>query len=123
LRYFPWTQFNAELRYWQNYVGRPIAFSLFGQNRVYVGPVPDQVYTIDLDTVILPADLTNLADQDTIDDPYAGLVAFYAAHLAKYYEQSYGEAEIFLSQYKSQGQSVLTSVYTRRMPDPYSRPG
>ena len=23
LRYMPWTQFNAELRFWQNYIGRP----------------------------------------------------------------------------------------------------
>ncbi len=28
MRYMPWTQFNAELRFWQNYIGRPISFTL-----------------------------------------------------------------------------------------------
>ena len=120
LRYLPWTQFNAQLRYWQNYVGRPICFSIFGQSQIYVGPVPDQAYVIDLDTVILPTAMVNLSDTDTINDPYDTVVQFYAAHLAKYYEQSFGEAEIYLQQYKQKAQAVLTSTFTRRIPDPYS---
>ena len=31
LRYLPWSNFNAQLRFWQNYTGRPVAFSLYGQ--------------------------------------------------------------------------------------------
>ena len=122
LRYMPWTQFNAQLRYYQNYLGRPVAFSIFGQSQIYVGPVPDQAYVIDLDTVILPTVMVNLADEDTIIDPYDTVVQFFAAHLAKYYEQSFGEAEIYLQQYKQKTQSVLTSTFTRRIPDPYSTP-
>jgi hypothetical protein len=122
LRYLPWTQFNAQLRYWQNYVGTPVAFSIFGQSQIYVGPVPDQAYVIDLDTVILPTDMVNLTDTDTINAPYDTVVQFYAAHLAKYYEQSFGEAEIYLQQYKQKTQAVLTSTFTRRIPDPYSTP-
>ena len=122
LRYLPWTQFNAQLRYWQNNVSRPVAFSIFGQSQIYVGPVPDQAYVIDLDTVILPTTMVNLTDTDTINDPYDTVVQFYAAHLAKYYEQSFGEAEIYLQQYKQKTQAVLTSTFTRRIPDPYSTP-
>jgi hypothetical protein len=122
LRYMPWTQFNAQLRYYQNYIGRPVAFSIFGQSQIYVGPVPDQAYVIDLDTVILPTAMVNLSDQDTIIEPYDTVVQFFAAHLAKYYEQSFGEAEIYLQQYKQKTQSVLTSTFTRRIPDPYSTP-
>jgi hypothetical protein len=122
LRYLPWTQFNAQLRYWQNNVSRPVAFSIFGQSQIYVGPVPDQAYVIDLDTVILPTTMVNLSDTDTINDPYDTVVQFYAAHLAKYYEQSFGEAEIYLQQYKQKTQAVLTSTFTRRIPDPYSTP-
>lgn len=122
LRYLPWTDFNARLRYWQNYVGTPIAFSVYGQSTIYIGPIPDQSYTLDLDTVLLPVDLVNLSDVDTIDDPYTSPVKFYAAYTAKYYEQSFGEAEIYLGQYKQQVQAVQASVYTRRMPDPYSNP-
>jgi hypothetical protein len=122
LRYLPWTNFNAQLRYWQNYIGRPVCFSTFGQNQIYIGPVPDQSYTVELDTVILPTDLTigspNVTDQ--ILDPYTSPVKFYAAYLAKYKEQSYGEAEIFKQEYMKQTQAVLNSVFTRRIPDAYS---
>jgi hypothetical protein len=122
LRYLPWTQFNAQLRYYQNYIGRPIAFSIFGQSQIYIGPIPDQAYVAELDTVILPTTMVNLTDTDTINEPYDTVVQFYAAHLAKYYEQSFGEAEIYLQQYKQKAQSVLTSTFTRRIPDPYSTP-
>ena len=122
MRYLPWTQFNSELRFWQNYIGRPIAFSIFGQSQIFMSPVPDQVYTIELDTIILPVPMVSLTDIDTINVPYSDPVKYYAAHLAKYYEQSFGEAEIYLQQYKMKTQSVLATTFTRRMPDPYSSP-
>ena len=122
LRYLPWSNFNAQLRYWQNYVGRPVCFSVYGQNTIYVGPVPDQAYVIEIDSTILPTALSlstpNVNDQ--IQDPYTTPVAFYAAYKAKYKEQSYGEAEIYKQEYAKQIQAVLNSVYTRRIPDPYS---
>lgn len=120
LRYLPWTQFNAELRFWQNYIGRPIAFSVYSQSQIYLSPVPDQVYTIELDTVVLPTALVNLDDTDVINDPFTTPVQFYAAYLAKYYEQSFGESEIYKQEYIKHMQSVLVAINTRRMPNPYS---
>jgi hypothetical protein len=122
MRYLPWTQFNAELRFWQNYSGRPIAYSMYGPTSFYIGPVPDQVYSMELDTVIMPTPLVNASDVDTIPDPWTTPVAFYACYKAKYKEQSYGEAEIFKQEYQRQAQSVLATTYTRRMPNPYSTP-
>jgi hypothetical protein len=122
LRYLPWTQFNAELRFWQNYIGRPIAFSVYGQQSFYLSPVPDQVYQMELDTIILPTDLVNTTDTDSIISPWTDPVAYYACHTAKFKEQSYGEAEIFLNQYKAKAMSVINTSFTRRMPDPYSSP-
>jgi len=119
LRYLPWTQFNAELRFWQNYYGRPIAFSVYGQQSFYLSPVPDQVYQMELDTIILPTALVNTTDVDTIISPWTDPVAYYACHQAKFKEQSYGEAEIFLNQYKAKAMSVINTSFTRRMPDPY----
>jgi len=122
LRYLPWSNFNAQLRYYQNYVGRPVCFSVYGQNTIYIGPVPDQAYVVEIDSTILPTALSlntpNANDQ--IQDPYTTPVAFYAAYKAKYKEQSYGEAEIYKQEYAKQIQAVLNSVYTRRIPDPYS---
>ena len=122
LRYLPWTNFNAQLRYWQNYVGRPVCFSVYGQQQLYIAPVPDQSYAIDLDSVILPTplNLNNPNAVDPINDPYTTPVAFYAAYKAKYKEQSYGEAEIYKQEYAKHVQAVLNSVYTRRIPDPYT---
>ena len=122
LRYMPWTQFNAELRFWQNYIGRPIAFSMYGPTNFYISPVPDQVYAMELDTVILPTPLVTDAQVDEIPDPWTAPVAFYACYKAKFKEQSYGEAEIFKQEYTRQAQSVLATTYTRRMPSPYSSP-
>jgi len=122
LRYLPWSNFNAQLRYWQNYVGRPFCFSSYGQGQLYIAPVPDQSYSIEVDTVILPTalSLNSPSTVDSIVDPYSTPVAFYAAYKAKYKEQSYGEAEIYKQEYAKHVQAVLNSVYTRRIPDPYS---
>ena len=122
LRYLPWTQFNAELRFWQNYYGRPIAFTVYGQQSFYLAPVPDQVYAMELDTIILPTALVNTSDVDAIISPWTDPVAYYACHTAKFKEQSYGEAEIFLNQYKAKAMSVINTSFTRRMPNPYSTP-
>jgi hypothetical protein len=122
LRYMPWTQFNSDLRYWQNYLGRPVAFSVYGQSQIYIAPIPDQTYSIEIDSVILPADMVLTSDVDTIMEPYNRPVSFYAAHKAKYQEQSYGEAEIFKQEYIKHVSAVLNSVYTRRIPNPYSTP-
>jgi len=121
LNFLPWTNFNAQLRFWQNYVGRPIAFSMYASSQsYYIAPVPDQVYAMELDTVIAPTDLVNTTDIDQIPIEFTSPVAFYACHQAKYKEQAYGEAEIFKQEYINKARNVLATNYTRRMPSPYS---
>jgi len=119
LQYMPFTDFNARLRYYQNYQGRPIAYSMYGQTSIYLGPVPDQTYSVELDTVIMPTALSTTSPTETIPEPYTTPVAFYACHKAKYKEQAYGEAEIFNQEYKNQVKAVLSSVFTRRITTPY----
>ena len=122
MRQMSFTQLNAELRFWQNYIGRPIAFAPYSQKSFYIAPVPDQEYAMEIDTIVMPIPMVNLDDVDEIAQPYNGPVPYYAAYKAKYYEQSYGEAEIFKQLYVKEAQAVLTSVFTRRMPNPYSAP-
>jgi len=124
LNYLPWTDFNARMRFWQNYIGRPEAFSIYGQNTIYIGPIPDQIYQLEIDTVILPTDMTLAAPTvaDTITDPYTSCPQYYAAYSAKYYEQSFGEAEIFKQEYINNARSVLNTTFTRRIPSAYSSP-
>jgi len=122
--YLAWSDFNARLRFWQNYIGRPLAFSIYGQQQIYIGPVPDQVYQLEIDCVVLPLalSLNTPTTTDVINDPYTSPVQFYAAYLAKYYEQSFGEAEIYKQEYMKHAQSVLNTVFTRRIPSVYSSP-
>jgi hypothetical protein len=119
LQYLPFTDFNARLRYYQNYTGRPIAYSMYGQTSIYLGPVPDQAYSVELDTVIMPTALTTASPTETIPEPYTTPVAFYACYKAKHKEQAYGESEIFNQEYKNQVRAVLSSVFTRRITTPY----
>jgi hypothetical protein len=122
--YLSWSDFNARLRFWQNYIGRPLAFSIYSQNRIYIGPVPDQIYQVEIDCVLLPnpLSLSTSTVQDSINDPYSSAVKFYAAYLAKYYEQSFGEAEIYKQEYTKQITSIINTIYTRRIPTIYSSP-
>ena len=118
--YMAWTDFNAQLRFWQNYNGRPIGFSIYGAKTIYIGPKPDQAYEIELDTVVLPTPLTSGSQSDTeIQSPFYEAVAYYAAHKAKYQEQSYGESEIFKQEYTKQILGALNSTFTRRLPSVY----
>ena len=121
LRYLAWTDFNAQLRYWQNYIGTPIAFSLYGPQTFYLGPIPDQVYQMELDTVLEPTPLVNGTDVDPIPDPWTSPVPYYASSVAKFKEQSFGESEIFKNEYIKKAQNVLAQSYTRRIPTPYSQ--
>lgn len=122
--YLSWSDFNARLRFWQNYIGRPLAFSIYGQGQIYLGPVPDQIYQVEIDCIVLPNQLvlSSANTTDSITDPYNTCVQFYAAYLAKYYEQSYGESEIYKQEYTKHVQSVINTIYTRRIPTIYSSP-
>lgn len=121
LYYLPWTNFNAKLRYWQNYVGRPLAFSMYQTGlSYYLGPKPDQNYAIELDTATVPNPLVNTTDVDVIPNTLISPVAYYACHLAKFKEQAFGESEIFHQQYIKKVQNVTATSYQRRMFSPYA---
>lgn len=120
LYYMAWTDFNAQLRFWQNYNGRPIGFSMYGVKTIFIGPKPDQAYELELDTVVLPDPLVGGLTVDTqIPSPFDQAVAFHAAYKAKYQEQSYGESEIFKQEYTKQVLNALNTTFTRRLPSVY----
>jgi len=120
LTYMPYTEFNLKMRAWQSFTARPVAFCVYGQNTIYLGPIPDQVYTMEWDTIVMPALLANYTDVDTIVFPYVEPVVFYAAYMAKFKEQSYEEAERFLKTYTMKVGMAVRSSFTRRITNPYS---
>ena len=115
LNYMVFTEFNMKMRAWQSYQSRPVAFSVYAQSNVYVGPIPDQPYTSEWDTVVIPPALVNPTDVDSILFPYTSGISFYAAYLAKYKEQSIDEAERFYESYKAKAREANRSSFTRRL--------
>jgi hypothetical protein len=119
LDYRAFTDFNARMRVWNQILSRPAVFSVYGQSAFYLGPIPDQYYTAELDSILLPANLVNTTDADILNYPWTSPVAFYAAYKAKIKEQSYNESANFLDQYKFKVLEALRSTYTRRLPNSY----
>jgi len=119
MNYMPFTEFNARMRVWQSYLGRPVVYTVYGQTTVMVGPIPDQVYVTEWDTVLEPTPLVVVLDVDTILSPYTEPIPYYAAYKAKYKEQSYQEAQMFHDEYKAKVFVALRSAMTRRLPSVY----
>lgn len=113
------TDFNARMRVWQSFTSRPVAFTVYGQSTVYLGPIPDQIYVSEWDTVVDPVPLVSTTDPETILFPYTEPICYYAAYKAKYKEQSYQEAQIFHDEYKAKVFAALRSAMTRRLPSAY----
>ena len=116
MNYMTFTEFNMKMRAWQAFQARPVAFTVYGQNTVYVGPIPDQTYVSEWDTVVMPTTLVNGTDVDTIGFPFTSGITFYAAYLAKYKEQSYEEADRFKEEYNRKVRESIRSSFTRRLP-------
>lgn len=119
LNYMPFTEFNAKMRAWQTFLSRPAVWTRYGQGTIYVGPVPDQTYVAEFDTVCVPAALANPSDPETIVFPYSEPIPYYAAYKAKYKEQSYEEAQLFHDEYKAKVLTAIRSAVTRRIPSVY----
>jgi hypothetical protein len=99
----------------------PGVWTLFWEmQQLYLYPVPDQPYGLDIDAVSTPSPLVNLTDVDLqIIDPVSDAVQFYAAYLLitkmqkpeanKYWESQYDKR---LSQIIATKQSArVTNIY------------
>lgn len=115
-----WSEFNAKARYFINYSGRPTVMSSYGNNSVYIQPIPDQTYAVEFDTSLSPPVIVDATTVEVIPFPFQAPVAFYAAYSAKLKEQSWGEAKAFKEQYTEQVVDALRSSFTRRSRNPYA---
>ena len=88
LQYMDFSNFSAQLRQWQTYQTTPAAWTRMGATNFYVGPIPDQAYTVDVDVSINCTDLVNQYSVESIPAPFTEPVKFWAAYLAKFKEQS-----------------------------------
>jgi len=115
-----YTQFVTTLRSWQGFSQRPTTWAQYGQQGFFIGPIPDQTYTAELDSIITPTDLVNSSDVDSdIATLYQDPIPFYAAHWAKFQEQAFQEAEMFKGLYNRKIQECLRSTMLRKLSSAY----
>lgn len=119
-----WTEFNANLRVWQQFQNMPAAYSKYPGTLgvIYIGPVPNDTYSSEWDVAYIPTPLVTDATADPLNSPFNEPVKFYAARLAKYKQQAYGEAALYEQQYKEQAAWAISSTFTRVLPNPYAYP-
>lgn len=115
LDYLPFSRYNYWLRGWALLQGRPIVFSVYGQNTIYMGPSPDQAYVTEWDVVYTPFTMVSGTDAEVIPIPFQSPIPFYACYLAKQRMQEWEEADRFMEVYKRQVISALNSAQTRRL--------
>lgn len=113
------TQLQSTVRSWMGYTQRPCYCANYGQNKWYIGPIPDQFYISEWDTILIPPNLVNLTDVSVIQYPFSECVGFYAAHTAKFQEQSYAESQKFLEVYTAKMLYSRRSVMMRMLPSAY----
>lgn len=114
------TEFQTTMRAWQAFYQRPTTWASYGQQAAFIGPIPDQMYVSEWDTLIKPTDLVNSTDVDNdIIDTYAAPVPFYAAYWAKFQEQAFDESKMFKDMYVGQVREVLRAVMMRKLPSAY----
>lgn len=115
MEYRVWTEFNAVIRAIVNYSNQPRFWSQYGQEAFYFGPVSDQIYSVEMDTIVLPALLSNLTDIDTLKYPYLRAVPYWAAYKAKQNDQLPQEAEVFRQGYLRTIKEIGYATVTRRI--------
>ena len=115
-----WTAFNARMRSYLSFQQRPLVFSVYGQNTVYIGPIVDQPYVTEWDCVLTPVDLVALTDVETLTFPYTTPVAFWACYLAKIRDSSWDEAKVFQDEYMAKIRHSIAASAMRRIPNVYA---
>lgn len=119
LAWKPWTEFTALLRPWVQFQQCPMVWTKYGDSSIYIAPKPDQTYTSEIDTCEVPNTLIDNTTVEQLIFPRTEAVPYYAAYLAKYKEQSYGEANVFRADFYKKVVEGATSMQMRRIRDIY----
>lgn len=120
LQYKAFTELNSYIRSIVNWQQYPCAWTVYAPVQTFIlGPIPDQGYTLECDTVYLPADLANYTDVCPVLPPFTAAIKYYAAYLAQLQFQSMEKATLFKELYKEQCFAGLGQSYTARIPNVY----
>lgn len=115
-----WSYLSARTRAYVGYTQMPVMFAIYGENQIVVGPRPDQAYPVELDTSVLPTDLVDNTTVEQIPVNWTVAVAYYAAYLAKQYQQMWAEADSFRNDYMNRLKECRAGSMQRRVGNIYS---
>lgn len=102
--------------------GQPAVWAQYAQGAagsIYLDPIPDNTYTLNLDTVCLPVNLVDDSTVEAIPYPWTDCVPFFAAYYAYLGAQRRGDADAMFKNYQEFAQrargmsnsSVLKRIY------------
>lgn len=95
LDWYPWSRFSAIYRAFPISI-YPTIWAEYGDQGFYVAPIPSQPYVLECDVLYMPPDLTNMNETEAaFVKPWTDLVPLAACYWAKFYEQSFSEAQNF----------------------------
>lgn len=123
LNYAPFSIHQARLRAFSLNYQVPGSFSIFGigtAGLIYLFPLPNQVYAMEVDTKVIPNPLVSDTTPEQVVYPFSDAIRYYAAFVAKQQEQAFDEAERFRIMYMQRMRECLATAYERRLPSMYS---
>ena len=119
--WLPFTMFEAFCRANPTLRRQPSVWTTHTeQNILFVYPIPDQAYLIDIDAVGLPFPLVNTTDVDSqVIPPVNDTVQYYAAYLALLKLQNFEQAAYYEKKYDTRAGQAIRTRQTRRMMNVY----
>ena len=84
--------------------GRPKVWAQYSEGvlgSLYVDPIPDDIYTLNLDTVCLPVDLVDDTTPEAIPSLWTDAVPYFAAYMALLSSQRSADAEKMFGYYET----------------------
>ena len=121
LGWLPYTMFDAFCRANMQLRRQPAVWTTHTeQNLLFVYPIPDQAYVINIDAIALPYPLNNPTDVDSqIIPPVNDCVQYWAAHLALLKMQNFEQADYYNKKYASRVGEIIRTKQDRRIMNIY----
>lgn len=121
MAWMPFSPFQAFCRANATSFSNPSVWSTHDEtNQLFYYAPPNQAYTAEIDAVVLPDALVNLADNDTqVLQPNADAVQYYSAHIALAKLQNVEISEYWRKIYTIRMREIKQTRQDRRIPNIY----
>lgn len=120
--WMPFGPYQAFCRANNSQFGYPAVWTVFAEmQKLYLYPVPDQPYGLDIDAVATPNPLVNLTDVDLqIIDPISDAVQFYAAYLLVTKLQNLQMNDYWEKKYEKRLSQIIATRNSTRVTNMYN---